>query len=129
MRFSYSSNCSERNPSKNREFCVSRGSTYQHTNILPQLRPFFGALLWCYIADIRCVNKLFKPSLTFHPPQFYFCPPPQEGRWTAACARPRPLRSPWPARCPAPGTACSATGRRGPPAPRPAPVRTLRASR
>lgn len=55
--------------------------------------------------------------------------PLQVSQWTPACARRRLPQSRWPARFLAPGTACSVTGRRGPPALRPALARTWRGSR
>lgn len=54
---------------------------------------------------------------------------PQKRKSTGTSARCPRLRSPSPARCLARGTACSAIGRAGPPAPRPAPARPSRASR
>lgn len=100
---------------------------FLNTNIFPHFRPFSEHCsgVTSYQMCVYVVQTLLNISSS----TILLLPPPQEGRWTAACARPRPLRSPWPARCPARGTACSATGRRGPPAPRPAPARTSRESR
>ena len=70
------------------------------------------------------IKLQFQPLIRLH---VVFIP--QARGWTGTSARlPRPP-SLCPARCPAPGTACSATGPPGPPAPRPAPVKPSRGSR